>query len=232
VVTEGLTARPWVLLPGTLCTGAAFDGMLDCLGVPTDLRTTLPVREARVDAYGPALEAVPDHAVICGFSLGSVIAAHHANRLRCARLILFACTHLSDDPAKADGRRAFATQVAESGGAAALAPSLTALKGPDPAGARAIILDMADQTAGDVAAQTDLSIGRPGAATELSACRVPVWFLTGTEDQQTPPDIARAAAEITVGGVFRSIDGTGHYALIENPRACADAILDLERRMG
>ncbi|CTQ49488.1 alpha/beta fold hydrolase [Jannaschia donghaensis] len=226
---EPLTARPWVLLPGTLCTGQVFDGMLDRLGVPSDRRRTLALRQPTVAAYASTLRDVSEDAVICGFSLGAIVAAHHANRLRCARLILFAVTPHPDDPANAGGRRAFAARVGSVGGAAAIAASLASLKGPDPAAARALILDMADMAAGDIVAQTDLAIGRPGATMALAASRVPIWVLTGARDEQTPSEIGRAVADAAACGSFRALDGLGHYALLEDPQACADALLDLER---
>ncbi|SFJ82777.1 alpha/beta fold hydrolase [Jannaschia pohangensis] len=226
--TEPIQDAHWVLVPGTLCTGAVFDGMLDHLGVPRARRHVVRLRAPGVDDYADVLSKVPGDSVICGFSLGAIVAAHLADRLSAARLILFAVTPHPDDPARAGDRHAFARTVAASGGAAALAPGLSGLAGPDPEAARRIILDMAEVAAGDIAAQTELAMGRPGAARALSACGLPLWVLTGSDDRQTPPKVGREAAGYAPKGAFRLLDGLGHYALLEDPEACAAALLDLE----
>lgn len=226
---EPLRDRPWVLLPGTLCTGAVFRGLLDRIGVPEVRRSTILLNQPNVGAYAGALRDVPVDAVVCGFSLGAILATHHADRLTCARLILFAVTPHADDPAKAEDRRAFARRVETMGGGAALAPALPVLNGPDPDGARVHLLDMADAAAPDIAAQTRLALTRPGALPALSRARMPVHVLTGAFDRHTPPEAGRAASSAAPSGRFRLLARLGHYALSESPGACADALAEQER---
>ena len=108
--------RPWVLLPGTLCTGAVFDGFLDAVGVPKIARRVVEMRYSHVDDYLQTLKALcTPETVICGFSLGSIVAAHHADQLPVSAFFLFGLTPYADDPAKRESRLALATDIHFSG---------------------------------------------------------------------------------------------------------------------
>lgn len=221
---EDLRARPWVLLPGTLCTAAIFDPFLDALGVSPARRHAIPLTRPTVEDYLPDLLERAEGAVVCGFSLGAIVAAHLADRLPAARMILFGVNPHADDPAKAPGRDALAADVRGQGGRAALDPRLPSLLGPDPLATRTAILDMAVASEADIDAQTALALGRPGALAALARAPMPVLTLTGTEDGQAPPDLGRAAAQAAPRGTFRALPGLGHYALAEDPAACARAV--------
>ena len=225
---DDLRGRDWLLLPGTLCTAEVFAGLLDALGIPPGRRRPLPLIHPRVADYGSALDAQAGGAVLCGFSLGAIVAAHHLDRISPARTILFGVNPHPDDPAKAEGRRALEQDVLATGGAAAMLPRLPPLGGPDPDKARATILAMAEQTAAQITAHTELALSRPGALPALSRSRAPVLVLTGTEDQMTPVALGRTAAEAAPSGRFVGLPSLGHYALLEDPVACATALLDLE----
>ena len=89
----------------------------------------------------------------------------------------------------------------------------------------------ADIAAPDIAAQTQVALTRPGALTALSRARLPVLALTGSEDRQTTPEAGHAAADAAPIGGFQLLPGLGHYALIEDPAACANAVMALERTL-
>lgn len=220
--------RPWVLLPGTLCTGAVFDDCLDGVGVPRAARHVVDLSQPDVEDYLEAVArvATPD-AIVCGFSLGAIVAAHLADRVDVARIVLFGLNPHADDPAKRDGRLSLAHDVACVGGAAALAPRLAGLAGSDPDAARAFILAMADDSQARIDAQTALALNRPGALDALKRSSVPIAFLTGTDDQQAPIAMAREAADITSGARLVALTGLGHYALVEDPDACARALISV-----
>lgn len=228
---EDLRNRDWLLLPGTLCNGAAFDGFLDALGVAPARRHVIPMRHPAVEDYRQELHSAARDAVVCGFSLGAIVAAHHADRLDAARVILFALNPGPDDPAKADGRHALARAVATEGGAGAMTSRLPPLAGPDPDAARALILAMADATAHEIDAQTALAMSRPGALDALSRTRMPTFLLTGSEDSATPEALGQAAAATAPRGLYRQLPGLGHYALLEDPAACATAVIELEETL-
>ena len=230
MATDRTGARRWVLLPGTLCTGAVFDPMLDALGVPAAAREVVPLDRPRVEAYGATLAALCDReTVVCGFSLGAIVAAHLADRIDAAELVLFGLNPRPDDPAKRPGRLALEQDVARDG-AAALADRLGPLGGSDPEGGRARILAMAAASVGDIAAQTRLALTRPGALPALARAAMPVTMLTGTEDQQAPLALAAEAARLAPQGRLIALPGLGHYALVEDPAACARAIANREMR--
>ncbi|WP_417522713.1 alpha/beta fold hydrolase [Marinovum sp.] len=220
-----LTERPWLLLPGTLCTGAMFGGFLDALGVAAALRHPVAMDRPTVEAYLPELQvACRPGAIVCGFSLGALVAAHLADRLPAGRFILFGLNPHADDPARRDGRLQLAREVGRNGGAAALATRLPDLCEPDPDKARRMILAMADDTAEAMPAQTELSLTRPGALPALAGARAPVDLFTGARDTVTPLALAQEAAAVAPQGRVLPLAGLGHYALIEDPAACAAAV--------
>lgn len=220
--------KHWVLLPGTLCTGAVFDPFLDTLAVPAAARTTVALQYPRVEDYADILAmAVTPDTIVCGFSLGAIAVAHLADRLDAAEIVLFGLNPRADDPEKRDGRLDLARDVSALGGRAALAGRLPALGGHDPERARASVLSMADEASCLIDAQTALALGRPGALSALAGAGCPVTMLTGSDDRQAPLTLAREAAAAAPKGRAVALNGLGHYALVEDPVACAQALSDL-----
>lgn len=217
--------RRWVLLPGTLCSGCVFGAFLDALGVPETARHAIVLRHPRVEDYLEELAAacVPG-AVVCGFSLGAIVAAHLADRLPARAFLFFGLNPHADRPETRDTRLDLARDIARIGGAKALATRLPQLSGPAPDQARAMILDMADDTQDLIGAQTDLALSRPGALPALARAQVPAGFLTGTHDTSAPLAQAQAAAKAAPSGHLVPLPGLGHFALVEDPGACGQAV--------
>ena len=224
MATDGLSNRPWLLVPGTLCTRAVFDGFLDALGVAYSARTYVTLDRPSIDDYRVDFDGLADNTIVCGFSLGAIVTAHFADRLTAERLILFGLNPIADDPAKAPSRHALAQDVTAKGGAAALKPRLSDVFGPDPDTTRAAVCQMADETAALIGAQTQLALSRPGALPALERSALPVLVATGTRDQSAPIAQGRAAAQSAPNGQFHPLDGLGHFALMENPDACAKVV--------
>ena len=222
---EQKDGRPWILLPGTLCTGAVFDPFLDALGVPGPARHVIDLDSPQIGDYLTRLAALSHgKAVICGFSLGAIVAAHLVDKIAAAECLFFGLNPRADDPAKRKGRLDLVADVDRLGGAAALAPRLGPLAGPDPVSGRACILKMAEGAARHIHAQTRLALERPGAISPLERARMPVTLLTGTLDAQAPSTLAQEAAKAAPLGRVVSLKGLGHYALVEDPVACARAV--------
>ncbi len=218
---DALREKRWILLPGTLCNAEVFDSFLDIVGVEKALRYPIPLRHARPEAYLPELnELMHPGAVVCGFSLGALVAAHLADRLDASALVLFGLNPFADDPAKAPDRQNLATAVLAEGGRAALGSRLPPILGPSPAQTREHILSMAEGTADFIGEQTTLALTRPGAMTALAAARCPIRLLTGSADTTAPFVLAQAAAKVAVDGRALVLDGLGHYALLENSKLC------------
>ena len=219
--------RPWILLPGTLCTGVVFDPFLNALGVPVSARHVIELDSPRVEDFLARLERfTTEQAVICGFSLGAIVAGHLVDRITAAECLLFGLNPRADDPAKQQDRLALAASVDRMGGAAALAPLLGTFAGPDPVGVRARVLEMAEGTAQHIHAQTQLALNRPGALGALDRAKMPVTALTGTLDTHAPLPLAQQAAAAAPLGRVVALEGLGHYALLEDPAACARAVAD------
>jgi pimeloyl-ACP methyl ester carboxylesterase len=225
---EDLRTRDWILLPGTLCTDEVFTGFLDLIGIPAERRKPVRLRLPAIESYAEVLGPIAGGAVLCGFSLGAIVAAHHADRFSTARTVLFGLNPFPDDPAKATGRRELERDVLAMGGASALSTRLPRLRGPNPDGVRATILAMADIASADIEAQTALALTRPGALGVLSRTRSPVQVMTGSHDDMAPAFQGQAAAQAAPFGRFRDIPNLGHYALLEGPSGCAQAFLELE----
>lgn len=224
MATDGLSNRPWLLLPGTLCTGAVFDGFLDAVGVADSARTYMTLDRPSIKDYRPDFDALTHDTIVCGFSLGAIVAAHFARSITADRLILFGLNPYADDPAKAPSRLALAQEATERGGAAALKTRLSDVFGPEPDATRAAICQMAEETAPFIGAQTQLALNRPGALPALSEAAMPVLAATGTRDQSAPPAQGQAAAQCAPKGQFRALDGLGHFALLEDPNTCATVV--------
>lgn len=222
MVTNDWAARDWILIPGTLCTDEVFAGFLDELGIPPARRHGIVPQYPAVEDYRSLADQSRDK-IVCGFSLGALVIAHQADMLDAARLVLFGINPLPDPPDRAAGRLALAEDVQTKGGASALADRLPPFHGPRPGPVRATVLEMADTTAQHIDAQTQLALSRPGATQALRAARSPVQVLTGSEDIVMPPWQGQQAAEAAPFGQFQKLDGLGHYALLEDPAACARA---------
>lgn len=224
MATEGLSDRPWLLLSGTLCTAAVFDRFLDDLGVAHSARTYVTLDRPSVQDYRADFEGLANGTIVCGFSLGAIVAAYFADKLTVDRLILFGLNPYADDPAKAPSRHALAQDVLAHGGAAVIKTRLSDVFGPDPDATRAAICEMAEKTAPLIAAQTQLALNRPSVLPALEQAAMPVLAATGTQDQVTPVSQGQAAAQSAPNGQFRPLEGLGHFALMESPDTCAAVV--------
>lgn len=217
--------RPWVLVPGTLCTGAVFDPFLDALRVPRAARRVVDLDNDRIEDHLPVLRReLEPGAVLCGFSLGAIVVAHLADRLPASGMLHFGLNPRADSPEKREGRLELLRDVRNLGGEAALAARLGPLRGPDPEAAHELILAMAGEATEQIGAHTELALTRPGALPALSRTNVPMLFLTGTEDSQAPITLAEEAAAAAPQGKVQPLSGLGHYALVEDPETCARTV--------
>jgi len=224
MATDRLADRPWVLLPGTLCTAAVFDPLLDVLGVDAANRRAVPMDRPDVSDYMPDLDGLSPDTILCGFSLGAIVAVHASAKLTAKTLVLFGVNPLADDPRKAQMRHDLAQDVHALGGARALRDRAPQVWGADPQATRAAIYQMADDTAHLITAQTALALNRPSALPLLAQTSARVFALTGSEDSAAPPHLGQAAAQAAPLGQFCALDALGHFALLEDPAACAAAL--------
>ena len=227
---DRLTSSPWLLLPGTLCKGEVFNGLLDALAVPSANRQPVVLDRPSVESYTDLYSWTSQCTIVCGFSLGTIVAAHLSGWMAALCLVLFGIDPYADDPAKAERRDDLLRDVAAKGGAVAIASRIPALHGTDPDAVRSNILTMADESSGLIDVQTRLALGRPDVLPILSTAQYPVIALSGELDKSTPPRHGQAAADTAPRGHFQCLEGLGHFALLEAPVACANTMMQFEDR--
>lgn len=233
---------PWLLLPGTLCQPRVFAPLLAGIGaIPPPLRT-LPQHagwESSAEATAQRHCLPMGEVCLMSFSLGNFVAMELALALgpRCRGLVMFGATGRADRPEAAALRRAQLARAAEVGRGVMLRQNLLpAYFGDDPARAETladVVCEMADETPqADFAAQTDLAISRPDYLSRVGGITASVLIVTGTADRATPPDRGEELAAHLMRATVRSVEGAGHFALLEDPDACARAVVGWLERDG
>lgn len=228
---EQLRECNWVLIPGTLCTEDVFIPFLDELEVSEDKRISIKLDRPNVHDYETLLKEESKDAVVCGFSLGAIVAAHNAAVLNAKRIVLFGLNPLPDRPQNRDVRLSMEQSVMAFGGSYGLEKHVPEIQAMKVGGVKDKILSMADRSSAYIQAQTQLALTRPDALSSLSAARTTVMLLTGSNDSMTPPNLAEELTKKLTTCCFASLSGLGHYALLEDPKRCAHSYLELESRL-
>lgn len=216
----------WVLLPGTLCTPAVFAPVLDALGVPGHRRAAVTLDAGDVGAYADRLrDAVEGAEIVCGFSLGAMVAAHNLGALRKARaVVLLACNPFPDPPGNRATREAVRDRVLRGDARGWIEESWPAMSTAQGAEPRETVIGMAEDMARLIPAQTELAASRPGADAQLAQSDARLVFVTGAQDRLTPVAQMRGLARRAAHAHLSVLDGLGHFALLEAPDRVARAI--------
>jgi pimeloyl-ACP methyl ester carboxylesterase/predicted ester cyclase len=222
-------AVPLLLLPGTLCDARVFAPLIERL---TGRAFT------HGDMYGETdmghladrlLRDAPHRFAIIGFSLGGIAALEIAARApdRVQGLALLDANGRDVPTALHAGRRAISAQAASHAALIVdtLWPSYVAPARAGDEALRALIVDMAEHAPhGAAVAQTELALSRIDSRPRLSALTMPALVLAGAEDAVSPPEIQRELADGLPDVTLALIPDAGHFALLEAPDACADAV--------
>jgi len=216
----------WVLVPGTLCTGAVFDPMLDRLGAPRPHRVVLTPDAPVITEYADRLrDTVRPGDIVCGFSLGALVLSRNLAALQGARaVVLLAANPFADPPENRAGREAVRDRVLAGEGAAWITETWSAMSTDRSDRVRAQVIAMADTTRTLIPAQTTLAASRPDATEDLRRSDLPVLFITGSKDRLTPPSLLRDIVPEMPCARLATLAGRGHFALLEDPDGMADAI--------
>ena len=83
----------------------------------------------------------------------------------------------------------------------------------------------------NITAQTSLAISRPGAETALRSSHIPILALCGTNDDQVAPQLNAIVAKMATKGQSSLLPSLGHYALLEDPEACANAVKNMMQKI-
>lgn len=208
-------ALPLVMLPGTLCDARLYAGVLDHL----DVEAHIPVLTGATTAGELAarlLRDLPARFVLCGFSLGAIVALEIAAQApsRVERLALIGCNPGSLSPDAADARRAVThDQFVEA-----------SYRHTTPAIHRRL-REMAEATPPNIYdQQTAITLSRIDSRPRLRLLTMPTLILCGADDRICPPALSIEMADAIPHTRLRLIDGAGHYLPIEQPERVASEI--------
>ena len=247
VVAEHGTGTPCLLVHGFPFDRRMWRGQLAAF---PDLRLILPdlrghgESEATPPPYtlvdlAEDLRQILDHlaieqVILGGLSMGGYVALAFAGRYpERLRALLLLDTHPKADPPEVRKSRAETAARARKEGVAALVPELTErfVKGRDVEPETvALIRQMIASTSveGMVGSLTAMA-ARPDSTPILDAITCPTLIVVGSEDQITPPAMAREMQAGIPGAELVEIPGAGHLAPLEAPapvNAALRAFLD------
>lgn len=223
-------ALPLLLLPGTLCDARVFapltarlPGLAPIVG---DMHGAISVA-ALAERL---LETAPPRFALLGFSLGGIVSIEMAARApeRVAGLALIS-SNARDVPVQLHAARRAVVQDAASVATLVretLWPSYVATARQDDAALRALIMAMAQDCSCEAATrQTEVALSRIDSRARLAGLAMPALVLAGDQDAVAPPELQRELAAGLPDAQLVLIPAVGHFAPLEAPDACADAVL-------
>jgi pimeloyl-ACP methyl ester carboxylesterase len=220
---------PLVLLPGTLCDERVFGPALKKLPATTFLAPDWHGMNSTAQVAENLLSALPSRFAIAGFSLGAIVALEMAARApeRIAGLALINAT-ARDVPLDRFAERRLAAVSVQSNRhhvEKELWDSYVAPHRLDDAALKAVIGDMAQDSPEDaLVRQTEIALSRVDSRERLPQIAVPCTVIGGAEDRVAPPYLQEEIAGLLPDAVLEIIPGAGHFALLEDPAACARAL--------
>jgi 3-oxoadipate enol-lactonase len=165
-----------------------------------------------------------DKAILCGLSMGGYIAlnAIEKHNERFDALILSDTQCIADTPEAKEKRMKSIESIRQTGVELYAGESIKNLFAQESFTTRvkeiAEIRDMIVKTSPQSLCNTLLALSvRKETCTKLSAIKVPVLIMVGSEDKITPPVVARFMHEKITGSQLKIIDHAGHLSNMENP---------------
>lgn len=165
-----------------------------------------------------------DKAILCGLSMGGYIALNAIEKhfKRFDALILSDTQCIADTPEAKEKRLKAIENIRKTGVEKYAEESIKNLFAPESFKTRvkeiADIKEMIIKTSGQSLCNTLLALSeRKETCTKLSAIKVPVLIMAGSEDKITPPAAARYMHERINGSQLQIIDHAGHLSNLENP---------------
>ena len=219
---------PLMLLPGTLCDERLFACVCSAAGQ----------REITVgNMYGAAsigelsqrlLQTAPARFALAGFSLGGIVALEIAAMApdRIAGLALIG-SNARDVPAELHEERRFAARTSSSTDQyiEQLFSSYLSGRNFQRSDLRDLILAMATASPpGALEQQTEVLLSRTDSRPRLHDYSMPALVLAGAEDLLAPEPLQLEMAGALVDAQLVLVANAGHFVLLEEPEASADAI--------
>jgi pimeloyl-ACP methyl ester carboxylesterase len=189
---------------------------------PTTMETLADDALALLDGLGLA------SAVVGGVSMGgyAALALLRSNPGRVRGLVLADTQVGADDEAARDAREELATAVLARGTEVLVERQLSRLVGTSASAAvraRVAALIRANHAAGAAAALGGMAL-RTDSRDILARFAGPTLVVVGAEDVITPPEKARAMAQLVAGAEFVEIPRAGHLANLEAPEPFNQAL--------
>jgi len=165
-----------------------------------------------------------DKAILCGLSMGGYIAlnAIEKHNERFDALILSDTQCIADTPEAKEKRMKAIESIRKTGVEKYAEESIKNLFASESFTTRvkeiADVREMIVNTSEQSLCNTLLALSvREETCTKLSAIKVPVLIMVGSEDKITPPAAARFMHEKIKGSLLKVIDHAGHLSNLENP---------------
>jgi pimeloyl-ACP methyl ester carboxylesterase len=231
---------PVLLLPGTLCTAEVFSHAIEVLEADAPCVDVVPFGPERSieEMAERVAERIPDgeKAALAGFSMGGMAALAFAHRYpdRIDRLALLNSTARPDPSARREQRERYITEARRSSVRQVLERGFLRnyLYRQQPRH-RELIVSMALQLGPDVfEAQTVALAERPDLRPVLAGLDCPVMILGARHDVLCPPEVQLEMRELARDGRLVMLEESGHFALLERPRAVGRALRQWYRGEG
>jgi pimeloyl-ACP methyl ester carboxylesterase len=161
-------------------------------------------------------------AVVGGVSMGGYVSmALLRNDPGRVRALVLADTQISADEAAARDTREAIAQDVVANGTAVMVPRSAALLSPAASEAqrgRMVSWILGNPPEGIAAAERGMAL-RPDSRDILARFAGPLLVIVGSQDTLTPPEKARAIANLVPGSTLVEIPGAGHLSNLEQPEA-------------
>jgi pimeloyl-ACP methyl ester carboxylesterase/predicted ester cyclase len=228
-VKAEVASVPLLLLPGTLCDARVFAPLLERLPGRVIVHGDMHHETDMGALADRLLRDAPERFAIIGFSLGGIAALEIAARAP-GRVVGLALLDANgrDVPEEMHAARRATTANAASHAALVgetLWPSYVASSRVGDEALRSLVVDMAERAPeGAAIRQTELALSRVDSRPRFASLAMPALVLAGAEDAVASLDIQRELADGLPDANLVLVPDAGHFAPLEAPDACADAM--------
>jgi pimeloyl-ACP methyl ester carboxylesterase len=221
---------PLVLVPGLGCTDELFAAQTAAISdrevIPADTTGHDSIAAIAADI----LAATPPRFTLAGLSMGGYVVLEMWRQApeRIAKLALLNTQARPDTPAAADVRRRM-IELGEEGRLdqihETLWPRLVSPSRREDRGLEIVVRRMLQEVGASAFVRQQRAIlGRPDSRPTLPTITVPTLVLVGSEDQVTPPDLAREMSVAIPNADLVIVPGSGHLSALEKPEQVTAAL--------
>lgn len=222
-----------IFLPGLAGDAAMWRAQLAGLADLAPVVTDVHARHGSIEAMAAALlEQHPGRLVLCGASMGGMVAMEAARQApgRVAGLALLGTVASPETDDMRKLREAAIELFSQGRAAEVIEPNVALAFHPDNARdqtlAAAYVEFVMAAGADQLIRQNRAVIARPDARLHLAKLRCPVLVMCGEADQLTPPEKSREIAGLCANARLVLVPGAGHMLTMEQPEVVNAALRD------